>query len=243
MGQQGARKSSFWAAIGGPFFSDALGDISSKDDLMVLHRSWIMEWAELDHITNKKHAGQVKAFLSQSTDLFRVPYGKATEAFPRRCIIVGSTNRDSGFLVDETGNRRFWVIPVTCTLQQPINVPALLKERDAIWSAAVAAYRNGEPSVLTSEQEAQVEIENEDYLVESPWRAPIEMWLIDPMNRLKEITTDVLLTQAISKPVERQSRADQMQVASILKDLGYERRRTRVEGVLKWVYFRDNRVS
>ena len=243
MGQQGARKSSFWAAIGGPFFSDALRDISSKDDLMVLHRSWIMEWAELDHITNKKHAGQVKAFLSQSTDLFRVPYGKATEAFPRRCIIVGSTNRDSGFLVDETGNRRFWVIPVTCTLQQPINVPALLKERDAIWSAAVAAYRNGEPSVLTSEQEAQVEIQNEDYLVESPWRAPIEMWLIDPMNRLKEITTDVLLTQAISKPVERQSRADQMQVASILRDLGYERRRTRVDGVLKWVYFQDSRVS
>ena len=36
MGDQGARKSSFWAALGGPFFSDALRDISSKDDLMVL---------------------------------------------------------------------------------------------------------------------------------------------------------------------------------------------------------------
>jgi predicted P-loop ATPase len=242
MGEQGARKSSFWAAIGGDFFSDALRDISSKDDLMVLHRSWIMEWAELDHITSKKHAGMVKAFLSQSTDMFRVPYGKATEAFPRRCIIVGSTNRDSGFLVDETGNRRFWVIPVTCTLQQPIDVSSLLKERDAIWSAAVAAYRNGEPSVLTAEQEAMVASENEDYLVESPWRAPIEAWLLDPCNRLKEITTDVLLTQAIAKPIERQSRADQMQVASILRELGYDRRRQRVNGVLKWVYFRDSRA-
>ena len=237
MGQQGARKSSFWAAIGGPFFSDALRDISSKDDLMVLHRSWIMEWAELDHVTSKKHAGQVKAFLSQSTDMFRVPYGKATEAFPRRCIIVGSTNRDSGFLVDETGNRRFWVIPVTCTLQEPINVSALLKERDAIWSAAVAAYRNGEPSVLTAEQEAQVALQNEDYLVESPWRAPIEAWLIAPHNKSRAITTDVLLADAILKPVERQSRSDQMQVASILRDLGYQRERRRVDGVLKWVYF------
>ena len=243
MGEQGARKSSFWAAIGGEFFSDALRDISSKDDLMVLHRSWIMEWAELDHITGRKHAGMVKAFLSQSTDMFRVPYGKATEAFPRRCVIVGSTNRDSGFLVDETGNRRFWVIPVTCTLQHPIDVSALLHERDAIWSAAVAAYRNGEPSVLTTQQEALVSIENEDYLVESPWRAPIEAWLIEPMNRLKEITTDVLLTQAIAKPVERQSRADQMHVASILRDLSYDRRRSRVNGVLKWVYFRDSQVS
>ena len=50
MGEQGARKSSFWAALGGDFFSDALRDISSKDDLMVLHRSWIMEWAVLDAI-------------------------------------------------------------------------------------------------------------------------------------------------------------------------------------------------
>ena len=243
MGEQGARKSSFWAAIGGEFFSDALRDISSKDDIMVLHRSWIMEWAELDHITSKKHAGQVKAFLSQSTDMFRVPYGKATEAFPRRCIIVGSTNRDNGFLVDETGNRRFWVIPVTCTLQQPIDVSALLKERDAIWSAAVAAYRNGESSVLTAEQEAQVAEQNEDYLVESPWRAPIEAWLVAPHNRSKNITTDVLLAEAIAKPIERQSRSDQMQVASILRDLGYDRRRLRIDGVLKWVYFQDSSVA
>jgi predicted P-loop ATPase len=196
-----------------------------------------MEWAELDHVTNKKHAGQVKAFLSQSTDMFRVPYGKATEAFPRRCVIVGSTNRDSGFLVDDTGNRRFWVIPVTCTLQKPIDVPALYMERDAIWSAAVAAYRNGEPSVLTAEQEAMVAEQNEDYLVESPWRAPIEAWLIAPRNKAKEITTDLLLADAIFKPMERQTRSDQMQVGSILRDLGYQRRRQRVDGVLKWVYF------
>ena len=68
-----------------------------------------MEWAELDHITNKRHAGQVKAFLSQSTDMFRVP-GAKQRGISRRGIIVGSTNRDE-FLVDDTGNRRFWVWP------------------------------------------------------------------------------------------------------------------------------------
>jgi hypothetical protein len=97
MGDQGAYKSSFWSCLGGPFFSDALGDITSKDDIMVLHRSWMMEWAELDHITNRKHAGQVKAFLSQAVDLLRVPYGKAVESFPRRGIIVGTTNKTAGF--------------------------------------------------------------------------------------------------------------------------------------------------
>jgi hypothetical protein len=97
--------------------------------------------------------------------------------------------------------------------------------------------------VLTAEQEAQVAQENEDYLVESPWRAPIEAWLVAPHNRSKNITTDVLLAEAIAKPIERQTRSDQMQVASILRDLKYDRRRQRIDGVLKWVYFRDNSVA
>jgi predicted P-loop ATPase len=237
MGEQGARKSSFWSALGGAFFSDALRDISSKDDLMVLHRSWIMEWAELDHITSKKHAGQVKAFLSQSTDLFRVPYGKATETFPRRSIIVGSTNRDSGFLVDDTGNRRFWVIPVTCTLSEPIDVPNLILERDSIWAAAVAAYKAGESNELALDQQQAVEAENVTYLVESPWKAPIEQWLAHPGNHGRPITSEVLLNEAINKPVERQTRSDQMQVASILRDLGLKKRRQMVGGTQKWVFF------
>jgi hypothetical protein len=237
MGDQGARKSSFWSALGGAFFSDALGDISSKDDLMVLHRSWVMEWAELDHIMGRKHAGTIKSFLSQSTDLFRVPYGKATEAFPRRGIIVGSTNRSTGFLVDDTGNRRFWVIPTTRTEAEPIDTPTLMAERDAIWAAAVASYRAGEANFLPFELAQQVMRENETYQVDNPWRVPIENWLNSPMNGLKPITSEVLLTEAIQKPVERQSRADQMQVGTIMRDLGFQKRRQSVDGVLKWVFF------
>ena len=236
MGDQGARKSSFWGALGGPFFSDALRDISSKDDLMVLHRSWIMEWAELDHLTGKKHAGQVKAFLSQCTDMFRVPYGKATEAFPRRCIIVGSTNRDSGFLVDETGNRRFWVIPVTCTLAKPIDVPNLLLERDSIWSAAVAAYRAGQTNELGAEHHAAVEAENESYLISNPWQNAVETYLARRVT-VEPLTTEEILLQAIQKPLERQTRADQMQVASILKDLKWVKKREG-GGRRRWFYTR-----
>jgi len=223
MGPQGCGKSTFWRNLGGAFFSDALRDINSKDDLMVLHSSWVMEWAELDHITGRRHAGQVKAFLSQQTDKFRVPYGKAAEDFPRRCIIVGSTNRDSGFLVDDTGNRRFWVIPVTVAPHIPVD--GLLLERDAIWSAAVAAYRSGEPNHLPREFERQVEFENESYLVSSPWQSAIETYLVNRRS-VSPLTSEEILTNAIQKPLERQTRGDQMQVASILKDLG-------------WVKYRD----
>jgi hypothetical protein len=236
MGDQGARKSSFWSALGGPFFSDALGDISSKDDLMVLHRSWIMEWAELDHIMGRKHAGQIKSFLSQATDLFRVPYGKATESFPRRGIIVGSTNRQTGFLVDDTGNRRFWVIPTTRSELDPIDTGTLMAERDAIWSAAVHAYRSGDANFLPPDLAQQVTQENEGYQVDNPWLPAIQTWLSQRMFG-EPITTERILVEAIQKPIERQTRADQMSIADILRTMGYERRRAMVDGQRAWRWF------
>jgi hypothetical protein len=236
MGDQGARKSSFWQSLGGAFFSDALGDISSKDDLMVLHRSWIMEWAEIDHIMGRKQAGQVKAFLSQATDLFRVPYGKATESFPRSGIIVGSTNRSTGFLVDDTGNRRFWVIPTTCTEANPIDTPTLMAERDAIWSAAVHAYRNGETNYLPAELASIVSQENENYQVENPWKAPIADWLNEVRNQDLQLTSETILSKAIVKPTERQTRVDQMQVAAIMRELGYGKVRRTIANVQRWVF-------
>lgn len=231
MGDQGARKSSFWNVLGGEFFSDSLKDISSKDDLMVLHRSWIMEWAELDHLTGKKHAGQVKAFLSQHTDTFRVPYGKATEAFPRRGIVVGSTNKSTGFLVDETGNRRFWVIPTPLDTQRPIDTAALAIERDSIWAAAVLAYKAGESTFLSVQRETEVAAENDDYIVSNPWLPAIETWLFE--HPFTQITTEAILTEAVMKPLERQTKSDQMQVADVLRTLGFEKRRETVDGKRK----------
>ena len=202
-GSQGIKKSSFWQTLFGPFFSDALGDISSKDDLLVLHRSWGMEWSEIDGVTSRKHAGVVKAFLSRSTDLLRVPYGKAVEEWPRRGIIVGSSNRDSGLLIDDTGNRRFHIIP--CTTKS-IDLDSLQLERDALWSAAVHLFKNNESHFLSYEQENQIEKENLGYMVDSPWLSVITNYLNDPANAMKDITIELLLAEAIEKTIERQTR-------------------------------------
>ena len=241
IGDQGARKSTFWSVLGGEFFSDALRDINGKDSLQVLANSWIMEWAELEAITNKKMAGDIKSFLSQSTDVYRVPYGKVAEKFKRRGIIVGTSNKSDGFLVDETGNRRFWCIPCTRTILDPIDCEALLEERNSIWSAACAAYDhgNGENLLLSKENQIVVNEENKEYIIDNPWKTVIRDFIDKPQNHNRELTTELVLTEAIEKPVERQNRYDQMQCANILKELGYEKRRRGGRAGRKWVYIRD----
>ena len=236
-GSQGIKKSSFWQTLFGPFFSDALGDISSKDDLLVLHRSWGMEWSEIDGVTSRKHAGTVKAFLSRSTDLLRVPYGKAVEEWPRRGIIVGSTNKESGLLIDDTGNRRFHIIP--CTTKS-IDLDSLQLERDSLWSAAVHAFKNKESHFLSYEQENQIEKENLGYMVDSPWSSVISHWLNDPSNSVKDITIELLLSEAVEKPIERQTKSDMMTVSQILRSLKYDRKKKRVMGTPKWIWFQQS---
>ena len=239
VGKQGARKSTFWSTLGGHFFSDALKDISNKDSLMVLHRSWIMEYSELDFLTTRKQAGEVKAFLSQATDIFRVPYGKSTEVFKRRGIIVGTSNKTDGLLMDDSGNRRFWICQTTRDNTNQIDCDGLLKEKNSIWASAVSAYLNKEPWTLDTESEEIVNNENVKYLIDSPWKSVVESYINEPKNRGRELTTEVVLTEAIEKPIERQTRGDQMQVASILRDLGLVKKRRGDRSSRKWVYIRD----
>jgi predicted P-loop ATPase len=241
IGDQGARKSTFWSVLGGEFFSDALRDINGKDSLQVLANSWIMEWAELEAITNKKMAGDIKSFLSQSTDVYRVPYGKVAEKFKRRGIIVGTSNKTDGFLVDETGNRRFWCIKTSRSILDPIDCEGLLEERDAIWSAACALYDHGRGENLRLSKENQIVVneENKEYIIDNPWKTVIQEFIERPQNYNRELTTEAVLTEAIEKPVERQNRYDQMQCANILKELGYEKRRRGGRAGRKWVYIRD----
>ena len=54
------------------------------------------------------------------------------------------------------------------------------------------------------------------------------------------VLTEAILTEAILKPIERQTRGDQMQVASILRDLGLVKKRRGEKTSRKWVYIRDS---
>ena len=231
-GDQGDFKSTFWQKLAGEnWFTDNLNEGNEKDEKLKLRRYWLLEFSEFETAYKRKEVAQLKAFLSSSTDSLRVPYGKAIEDFARTSVFVGSTNGEE-FLHDPTGERRYWVIPVT----QRIPVTQLETERDAIWAAAVAAYKTGEQWWLTSEEDALLAQANQGWQSNDVWETDI----LDYLQHREVCTISELLTKAIGVELQHQDKRGQMRVSVILRRNGWTKAPTqrRIDGKQQWYWER-----
>jgi len=83
-----------------------------KDSIKQAVSYWLVELGELDSIFRKSDVKTLMAFLSKSKDEIRLPYAQTYSKFQRRTAYFGSVNSKQ-FLVDDSGDRRFWPIAVT----------------------------------------------------------------------------------------------------------------------------------
>ena len=171
-GEQGLGKTTFWQLLFGPWFKVFNAELGDKDSYIGLHDSWGIELGEIDGITSVKQSAKLKNFATTQTDVLRPPYGRVTERFDRPSILVGSCNRDD-FLNDSTGERRYWVIPMT----KMIDRDELLRFRDAIWRTAALMWKRGELPCLSPDLEAESAENNKGYSQESPIAAPLRKHL------------------------------------------------------------------
>ena len=111
-GAQGVGKSSFGRIlVGDEWFLDGLPDLGDKDAALNLQGSWLCEMSELSSLY-RSEIETAKAFISRQVDRVRPPYGRRRINLPRQTVFLGTTNK-SDFLIDTTGNRRFWPLQVS----------------------------------------------------------------------------------------------------------------------------------
>ncbi|MGF7184738.1 putative P-loop ATPase [Desulfitispora alkaliphila] len=177
-GPQGIGKSTFFAKLGGKWFSDSLtvSDMRDKSGAEKLQGYWILELGELAGL-RKIDVETVKSFITRTDDKFRHSYGVNVESHPRQCIIVGSTNSTSGFLRDVTGNRRFWPVRVKQSKKKVWEMTDI----DQIWAEALEMYRAGEPLILIGEEEKMAYEEQRDAMEADDREGLVEQYLEKPL--------------------------------------------------------------
>lgn len=150
-GGQGLGKSTLirLMALDDSWFSDSLGNLDSEKAVESLIGTWVIELAELSSFTRTKSGtDSIKRFTSATEDRCRLPYAKRTENFPRQCVFAGTTNR-TDFLIDETGNRRFYIIHAGVNKPtKSLFVPEVMDDIKAAWAEAVHIWKTERPKLI-----------------------------------------------------------------------------------------------
>lgn len=138
-GPQGVGKSRLLRALARGFFTDSMEKLAlSKDVGEKLQGVWIAEIGELDGL-RRSEVTATKQFITATSDRYRGAYTRKAEDHPRQCIFAGTTNEGS-FLRDNTGERRFWILPVQGAGDQG-ELDGFKEEVDQLWAEAVELWR------------------------------------------------------------------------------------------------------
>lgn len=162
-GPQGAGKSTLISIMGGKYYKDGLTTMEGKEAAEQLQGSHLIEIGELDAM-RRSEVSAVKQFISCTTDKFRPAYGVRVETVPRQCVFFGTTN-ERYFLKDETGNRRFPIIPIKPELRKHGDewFDDLRAERDQLWAEAYALWKQGYKIYLPERLEKEARERQQEY--------------------------------------------------------------------------------
>ena len=209
-------------------------DPHNKDNNMQITSKWITELGEIGS-TMRKDTDMLKAFISSSTDEYRAPYGRTAVTYPRRTSFCGSTN-DKQFLIDETGNRRFWTIELNSEKYIDINGPDF-KNFDALQLWAEVKFMveqeisNGKSYAscfrLTHSETRELKCRNRDHakLLKG------EQEIIDILARYGTDETEWVSITTFKNAHDELRNYSAVQIGKVLIKLGYEQKRIKKNGI------------
>lgn len=178
-------------------------DPKDKDSVLRVIRYWLVELGELDATFKKSDIAELKSFATQDTDVVRLPYAAGNSTFQRRTVFFASVNEEE-FLHDPTGNRRFWVVPVS----------AVRSEHDLdiqqFWAEMLALWRAGERWWLDGASQQRLAVHNEEFTVGDPVEDLIAErldWGAAPDQWRRMAPSDLLRELGLARPTRAESTA------------------------------------
>lgn len=188
-------------------------DPNNKDSVMSCLSIWLGELGELDATFSKSAISYLKSFITKSIDYFRPHYGRTEKQFPRRTIYFGSVN-NGNYLVDDTGNRRWWTISVKkINWRHGLDMQQVWAEYKTLFDAGVSYQLDESEFKLLNES-------NKNYEVIEPLDEKIHtMFDWDHHSRRFVTCSEILFEMGYEKP----TRAEANKLACILNKLGLKK--------------------
>lgn len=232
-GEQGAGKTSLFRhlALRDAWFGEGCSiDDHDKDTGRRVITKWISELGEVES-TLKSDISKLKAFVSASVDRYRLPYGKSDVVAPRFTSLCATCNSDR-YLIDPTGNRRWWSVPFNRTVPR-----AELLELDALqlWAqifAIVAPLTYHDKAAcfrLTDEEKKALAVRNGEY--EKPMKGQPEVEDILFQAKRDDLTVKRMTVSEFKGLWDVLRPYSAQQISTALKACGIEITRTRAGAV------------
>ncbi|MFX4087236.1 VapE domain-containing protein [Sphingobium yanoikuyae] len=160
----------------------------------------------------RKDIARLKGFLTSDADRVRRPYAHMESEYPRRTVFVATVN-DAKFLVDPTGNSRWWTIAAR-GLRKDHGI-----DMQQLYAQLAVELKGGGQWWLTKAEEEQLEAWNSRHKVVTAVAEMVMAWI--DMNRLghksnQQLTaTEMLKFVGLDKPTNSQCR----ECGSLLREL------------------------
>jgi len=202
-GEQGAGKTTLFNSLVPPQLKDYVTDTleEGKDGSLSLTDSFLAIDDELDGL-KRNNLDRLKKRITSSSFKFRPLYATRNVSKIRRASFLGATNSDA-FLVDSTGNRRFFCIPVVKPDDKAAHQQNMQKLRefdpDLLWRVG-KYYANQSDSIFFTSEELQFINDNlnKQFEIENEWDQLVRTNLANPAtytegDNLKFMTSTQIL--------------------------------------------------
>jgi putative DNA primase/helicase len=236
-GAQGMRKSTVLNVLAGEWFADTGFVLGDKDSLQMLQGRWLYEISELDAMA-RAEVTKIKAFVASKSDWYRASFDKRPREYPRQLVFAGTTNEHQ-YLVDGTGNRRFWPVDVT----RIVDTEWVEANRDQLFAEAWSRLQQGERYFPTQREELELFLpQQKARMVESPIEIRILDYLVNDVEAAAASEVQIVkVLSAIGIDITKlgPGRFHEKQAGTAMRKFGFERKRSTKPG-RPWVYIRPD---